>query len=71
MSAVIIGALLAILGLCGLVLASGAIDNGMFHFGLCLFGFAVFFDWWLIKAYFDEIEAARQRLVVSRQRSAI
>ncbi|MBV9824883.1 MAG: hypothetical protein JO001_04260 [Alphaproteobacteria bacterium] len=37
MSAVIIATLLSILGLFGLFLASGAIDNGMFHFGLrCL-----------------------------------
>ncbi len=59
MSAVVIGILLSILGLCGLALAAGAIDNGMFHFGLCLFGFAVFFDWWLIKAYFDAAEEPR------------
>jgi hypothetical protein len=59
MSAVVIGTLLTVLGLCGLTLASGAIDAGMAHFGLCLFGFAVFFDWWLIKAHFDGIEAAR------------
>jgi hypothetical protein len=56
MSAVIIGTLLSILGLVGLILAGGAIDTGMFHFGLALFGFAFFFDLWLVKTYFDALE---------------
>jgi ABC-type maltose transport system permease subunit len=53
MSAVVIGTLLSLLGLFGLVLAGGAIDNGMYQFGIALFGFAVLFDLWLIKKYFD------------------
>jgi hypothetical protein len=56
MSAVIIGSLLSILGLFGLVLAGGAIDDGMYQFGLALFGFAFLFDLWLIKAHFDRLE---------------
>ena len=56
MSAIIIGTLLSILGLIGLILAGGAIDTGMFHFGLSLFGFAFFFDLWLVKTYFDGLE---------------
>jgi ABC-type maltose transport system permease subunit len=57
MSAVVIGTLLSLLGLFGLILAGGAIDSGMFHFGLALFGFAFFFDMWLVKTYFDALEA--------------
>lgn len=57
MSAIVIGALLSMLGLFGLVLAGGAIDTGMYHFGLALFAFACFFDLWLIKNYFDRLDA--------------
>jgi ABC-type maltose transport system permease subunit len=57
MSAVVIGVLLSVLGLFGLVLAGGAIDTGMYHFGLALFAFAFFFDLWLIKTYFDRLDA--------------
>jgi hypothetical protein len=57
MSAIVIGALLSLLGLLGLVLAGGAIDAGMYHFGLALFAFAFFFDIWLIKIHFDRLEA--------------
>lgn len=60
MSAVVIGTLLSLLGLLGLVLAGGAIDSGMYQFGLALFGFAVFFDLWLIKRHFDAAESRRQ-----------
>jgi hypothetical protein len=57
MSAIVIGALLSVLGLFGLVLAGGAIDTGMYHFGLALFAFAFLFDMWLIKTHFDRLEA--------------
>ena len=57
MSAVVIGSFLSILGLLGLILAGGAIDTGMFHFGLALFGFAFFFDLWLVKTHFDALDA--------------
>jgi hypothetical protein len=56
MSAVVIGTLVSILGLFGLVLAGGAIDSGMYQFGLALFGFAFLFDLWLIKAHFDALD---------------
>jgi hypothetical protein len=56
MSAVVIATLLSILGIVGLILAGGAIDSGMLHFGLALFGFAFFFDLWLVKTYFDALE---------------
>jgi hypothetical protein len=57
MSAVIIGAVVSLLGLLGLVLAEGAIDTGMYHFGLALFGFALLYVLWLIKRHFDAVEA--------------
>jgi hypothetical protein len=56
MSAIVIGTLLSILGLLGLVLAGGAIDAGLYQFGLALFGFAFLFDLWLVKTYFDALE---------------
>lgn len=56
MSALIIGVLMTLLGLGGLVLAGGAIDTGMLHFGIALFGFAFFFDLWLIKLHFDRLD---------------
>jgi hypothetical protein len=46
------------LGLFGLVLAGGAIDVGMYHFGLALFAFAFLFDLWLIKTHFDRLDAS-------------
>ena len=56
MSAVVIGALVSILGLLGLILAGNPIDPGMYHFGIALFGFAVFYLFWLIKTAFRSIE---------------
>ena len=60
MSAVVIGTLVSILGLLGLMLASNAIDTGMYHFGFALFGFAVFYAFWLIKTAFDASDRAQQ-----------
>jgi len=60
MSAVVFGALVAILGVLGLILASNAIDVGMYHFGFALFGFAVFYVFWLIKTAFDSSDRAHQ-----------
>jgi hypothetical protein len=45
---IIIGVFVAVLGLIGLVLAGGALDNGIYVFGLSLFAFAVVFDWGLL-----------------------
>ena len=56
MSAIVIGTPLSILGLVGLVIAGGAIDSGMYQFGLALFAFACLFDLWLIKTHFDALE---------------
>lgn len=64
MSAWVIGAAVSGFGVLGLVLASGAIDTGMYHFGLALFGFSVLFVFWLIKTRFDE---AARRLQPDRE----
>lgn len=56
----LVGLLVLILGMIGLVLASGALDDEMYVFGLSLAGFAVVFDLGLVKRHFDRIDAARQ-----------
>ena len=52
----ILGLVMAVLAVLGLVLASGAYDIGMYTFGLLLFAFGVFFDFWLVKKSFDTKE---------------
>ena len=54
----ILGAFVTFLSLLGLVLAAGAYDTGMYTFGLALFVFGVWFDFWLIKKNFDAEERA-------------
>ena len=58
-SSVVVGMLVLVLGLVGLVLASGALDGEIFLFGLSLAGFAAVFELGLIKRHFDRIDAAR------------
>ncbi len=55
----VVGLLVGILGLIGLILASGALDEEMYIFGLSLAGFAVVFDIGLVKRHYDRIDAAR------------
>jgi hypothetical protein len=55
----VVGTLVLVLGLVGLVLASGALDGEMYLFGLSLAGFALVFEIRLIKRHFDRIDAAR------------
>jgi hypothetical protein len=50
----IFGVMAAGAGLGGLLLASRGVDIGIHLFGLLLFAFAVFFNFWLIKRHFDE-----------------
>jgi hypothetical protein len=57
-SDIIVGIFVAILGLVGLVLAAGALDDEIYIFGLGLAGFAVAFDFGLIRAHFDRKHAA-------------
>ena len=56
-SDLIIGLLMTASGLVGLILASGAMDNEMYVFGLSLFALAVAFDFGLLRRHFDRLEA--------------
>jgi hypothetical protein len=58
-SDLIVGAMVAVFGLIGLFLVSGAADVEMYIFGLALSGFAVCFDFGLLKRYFDRRDAMR------------
>jgi hypothetical protein len=58
-SDLIVGLLMTAFGIIGLILASGAMDNEMYVFGLALFAFAVLFDLGLIRRHFDRQEARR------------
>ena len=53
------GLLMAVLGLIGLLLASGAHDNEMYVFGLSLAGFAAVFVFGLMRRHYDRVDAAR------------
>lgn len=53
------GVLMAVLGLIGLLLASGAHDDEMYVFGLSLAGFASVFVLGLIRRHYDRVDAAR------------
>ena len=56
MMAWLLGILAGFFALLGAVLAAGAIDTGMFTFGIGLVAFGVLFIFWLIKDHFDAIE---------------
>ena len=58
-SDLIVGLLMAVFGLVGLILASGAMDNEMYVFGFSLFGFACVFEFGLLRRHFDRLEARR------------
>ncbi len=57
-----VGLLMAVLGLCGLLVASGAHDNEMYVFGLSLAGFAAVFVFGLLRRHYDRVDAARHAL---------
>jgi hypothetical protein len=59
-SDLVVGLLVLVLGLIGLVLASGALDAAMYVFGLSLAGFSVVFIIGLVRRHFDRVDAARQ-----------
>ncbi len=50
----VFGSLAIVLGLAGLILASRAADPVAYLAGLLMFGFAVLFNFWLIKRAFDK-----------------
>jgi 4-hydroxybenzoate polyprenyltransferase len=56
-----VGVFVGVLGLVGLVLAGGALDQEIYLFGLGLFAFAVVFDWGLMLKAIRRAEAARAR----------
>ncbi len=56
-----VGLLVFVLGLVGLVMASGALDNEIYVFGLSLAIFAVLFIFGLVRRHFDRIDAARSQ----------
>ena len=58
-SDLIVGALMAVFGLAGLILASGAMDDEIFVFGFSLFGFACLFEFGLLRRSFERAEARR------------
>ena len=60
MSSVVVGVLMAVLGLVGLFMAAGALDDEIYIFGLSLAGFAAVFLIGLVKAHFDALDAARR-----------
>jgi uncharacterized membrane protein len=60
-SGIVIGLLMLVLGFAGLLLASGALDDEMYVFGVSLAAFAVLFGLGLIKRYFDRKDAERFR----------
>ncbi len=67
----ILGLAMAVFAVLGLVLASGAYDTGMYTFGLLLFAFGTFFDFWLVKKCFDAKEqAAAVAVVIPETRAA-
>ena len=60
-SEIIVGIMVAVLGLVGLVMASGAYDSEIFIFGLSVAGFAVVFDIGLIRRHPARRALARHR----------
>ena len=64
-SALIVGLTVAVFGLIGLFLISGAADSEMYVFGASLVVFAVLFDFGLVRRHFD-----RQDVVVAATREA-
>jgi hypothetical protein len=54
----IVGLMMGLFGLIGLFLVAGATDAEMYVFGLALTGFAVVFDFGLLKRHFDRQDTA-------------
>jgi len=51
-------AIMAVLAILGLFIASRAVDDGMQVFGFTLVGFGIFLTFWLINRHFDRLAAA-------------
>ena len=59
MSDLIVGLMMAVFGLIGLFLVAGSADAEMYVFGIALTGFAIVFDFGLLKRYYDRRDEAR------------
>lgn len=57
-----VGILMAVFGLVGLILASGATDNEMYVFGLSLAGFSAVFILGLMRRHYDKLDLRRKAL---------
>ena len=57
-SDVVVGLMVAALGLLGLLLVARAWDAEMYLFGLALAGFAILFDFGLLRRHYDRRDAA-------------
>ena len=57
-SDLIIGALMVVFGLIGLFLAAGAMDSGIYIFGLSLFAYACIFTIGQLRRHFDAQDTA-------------
>ncbi len=62
---IVVGVFVALLGLIGLVLAAGALDQEIYVFGLSLVVFAGAFDWGLALRVMRQMEAARIEAVAA------
>jgi hypothetical protein len=60
MSTWFVGIVSGLFGLLGLVLASRAVDDGMYVFGFALFGFGILMVFWLLKHGFDAADAKQR-----------
>jgi hypothetical protein len=58
-SDLVVGLMMAVFGLIGLFLVAGAADSEMYVFGVALSGFAVCFEFGLVRRHFDRLDAAR------------
>jgi hypothetical protein len=57
-SDVVVGLMVAVLGLLGLLLIARAWDDEMYLFGMVLAGFAIVFDFGLLRRHYDRRDAA-------------
>ena len=60
---IVVGVFVAVLGVIGLLLVAGALDQEIYFFGLSLFGFAVVFDFGLVHKHFNLKDAERAQIV--------
>jgi hypothetical protein len=53
----VIGCLVSVCGMIGLFMAAGAVDDGIYVFGLSVFGFACCFLMGQIRRHYDTVDA--------------